>query len=235
MLLPSLSCLPAHVLAWALAQAALLLGAVAVALARLSGSLAAARACPADGRVQSSAGAQPADCSVRADAAGGSAAWPSTACFGEEPCTGSAAVKQEQDSGRGTARAKAAFLQQAGDDYGYGGAIDSLRRDSLARLRGRVYVDHAGAALYCEDQLRAAVLVRCETMTRALDSGCLQARAPLCCTWFPAKRAGLQHSTELPSHCNVQAAKAHRQAPRSLGRRGCYSTVVHRFSASLCA
>ncbi len=109
-----------------------------------------------------------------------SAAWPSTACFGEEPCTGSAAVKQEQDSGRGTARAKAAFLQQAGDDYGYGGAIDSLRRDSLARLRGRVYVDHAGAALYCEDQLRAAVLVRCEPMTRALDSGCLQARAPLC-------------------------------------------------------
>ncbi len=180
MLLPSLTCLPAHVLAWALAQAALLLGAVAVALARLSGSLTAATACPADRRVQGSAGAQPAACSVRADAAGGSAARPSTACSGKESCTGSAEVEQEQNSSRGTACAKAAFLQQAGDDYGYGGAIDSLRRDSLARLRGRVYVDHAGAALYCEDQLRAAVLVRCRPMTRALDLQCLQAHASPC-------------------------------------------------------
>lgn len=48
---------------------------------------------------------------------------------------------------------KEAFLAAFGQDYGYGGRIDALRREEFGRLGNQVYVDHAGATLYSERQL----------------------------------------------------------------------------------
>eukprot|EP00873_Tetraselmis_striata_P027755 jgi/Tetstr1/448019/TSEL_035320.t1 len=53
-----------------------------------------------------------------------------------------------------TGRELSAFLNVAGADYGYGGRLDDLRRTQFTRLRGTVYLDHAGAALYSEQQVR---------------------------------------------------------------------------------
>jgi len=47
------------------------------------------------------------------------------------------------------------FLLAAGDDYGYGGKVEGLKMHEFSRLRGRIYVDHAGATLYSEKQIRA--------------------------------------------------------------------------------
>ena len=56
------------------------------------------------------------------------------------------------------------FLRVAGTQYGYGGRIEDLSKIEFSRLRGRVYVDHAGATLYSEKQLRAAhQVMRCTT------------------------------------------------------------------------
>lgn len=51
------------------------------------------------------------------------------------------------------------FLLAAGDDYGYGGKVEDLTTHEFSRLRGRVYVDHAGATLYSEKQIRATCQV----------------------------------------------------------------------------
>ena len=51
------------------------------------------------------------------------------------------------------------FLKAAGSHYGYGGKLEDLSKVEFSRLRGRVYVDHAGATLYSEKQLRAAYQV----------------------------------------------------------------------------
>ena len=157
MLLPPLTHAPTYLLAWALAQAAVLLGALATAFARISGQLASL--------LPNKAEEGPQHCAE---------AW-QTACDGDKAAsldgaqqlllqrvkTSSASLcrHREQHGGLGTASNKSAFLQQAGSEYGYGGAIYSLRQHSLARLQNRVYVDHAGAALYAEDQLRDAMQV----------------------------------------------------------------------------
>lgn len=51
---------------------------------------------------------------------------------------------------------KSDYLKAAGSHYGYGGKLEDLSKVEFSRLRGRVYVDHAGATLYSEKQLRAA-------------------------------------------------------------------------------
>ncbi|BDA46796.1 probable molybdenum cofactor sulfurase [Coccomyxa sp. Obi] len=50
---------------------------------------------------------------------------------------------------------KSEFLKAVGDAYGYGGKLEDLSMTEFSRLRGRVYVDHAGATLYSERQIRA--------------------------------------------------------------------------------
>ena len=156
MLLPPLSRAPAYLLAWALAQAAVILGALATALASAAKRLASLTAKPAERRSSTTHPRQPAagSCLRSTDGAAGLA---------DNVSLASAARSLEQLAEPGTSaaegKAKAAFLQRGGGDYGYGGAVDALRRDGLARLRGRVYVDHAGAALYSEEQLRAAAQV----------------------------------------------------------------------------
>ncbi len=51
------------------------------------------------------------------------------------------------------------FLKEAGDNYGYGGKLEDLSLTEFSRLRGRVYVDHAGATLYSERQIKATYQV----------------------------------------------------------------------------
>lgn len=51
--------------------------------------------------------------------------------------------------------ARKGFLVSAGSAYGYRGKVEDLARTEFRRLRGRVYVDHAGATLYSEKQLAA--------------------------------------------------------------------------------
>ena len=156
MLLPPLTRAPAYLLAWALAQAAVILGALASALASAAQRLASLTA-KAAGRGSSSTHAclpTAGDCLACTDGAVGLA---------ENESLATKARSLEQPANPGTSaddcEAEAAFLQRSGSDYGYGGTINTLRRHSLARLRGRVYVDHAGAALYSEEQLRAAAQV----------------------------------------------------------------------------
>ena len=156
MLLPPLTRAPAYVLAWALAQAAVILGALAAALACAAQRLASLRAKAAGRGSSSTHSCQPAagSCLTSADGAVGLADDVSLA-------TEAQSLEQPAEPGLSASegKAKAAFLQRGGGDYGYGGAIDALRRVGLSRLRGRVYVDHAGAALYSEEQLRAAAQV----------------------------------------------------------------------------
>ncbi|GFR41888.1 hypothetical protein Agub_g2672, partial [Astrephomene gubernaculifera] len=47
------------------------------------------------------------------------------------------------------------FLRQYGADYGYGGQLSRIREQEFRRLRGHVYLDYAGAALYSERQIQA--------------------------------------------------------------------------------
>uniref|UniRef100_M8CED3 Molybdenum cofactor sulfurase n=1 Tax=Aegilops tauschii TaxID=37682 RepID=M8CED3_AEGTA len=52
------------------------------------------------------------------------------------------------------------FLEQFGGDYGYPGAprgVDQMRVADFQRLQGTVYLDHAGAALYSEQQMADVV------------------------------------------------------------------------------
>ena len=162
MLLPPLTRVPAYVLAWALAQAAVVLGAVATALACAAKRLASLTAQAAGCGSSSAHVWQPASdsCSVCTDGA---------VELGKDVslATDAPSVLRPADLGAGAGQdeTKAAFLQQAGSDYGYDGAVDALRRNGLARLRGRVYVDHAGAALYSEEQLRAATQVSLRACT----------------------------------------------------------------------
>ena len=51
------------------------------------------------------------------------------------------------------------FLNEAGNAYGYGGKLEDLSITEFSRLRGRVYVDHAGATLYSERHIRATYQV----------------------------------------------------------------------------
>lgn len=77
----------------------------------------------------------------------------------EPPCD----VMRQQSTGGNTSagdpgdseavRGKKQFLATHGTDYGYGGKIDKLCQEEFARLKHRVYVDHAGATLYSEKQL----------------------------------------------------------------------------------
>lgn len=53
-------------------------------------------------------------------------------------------------------QSKAEFLKQFGADYGYPDAprgIDDMRATEFKRLEGTVYLDHAGATLYSEEQM----------------------------------------------------------------------------------
>lgn len=155
MLLPPLTRAPAYLLAWALAQAAVILGALATALASAAQRLASLTAKAAGRGSSSTRSWQPASgsclrCTDRAVGLGENVSLASEARSLEQP------AEPGMSAGEGKAEA---FLQRGGGDYGYGGAIDPLRRDGLARLRGRVYVDHAGAALYSEEQLLAAAQV----------------------------------------------------------------------------
>ncbi|GJN39087.1 hypothetical protein PR202_gb28183 [Eleusine coracana subsp. coracana] len=53
-------------------------------------------------------------------------------------------------------QSKAEFLEQFGADYGYPNAprgIDEMRSTEFKRLEGTVYLDHAGATLYSEEQM----------------------------------------------------------------------------------
>lgn len=157
MLLPPLTHAPTYLLAWALAQAAVLLGALATALARISGHLASL--------LPNKLGKGPQHCAEAWQTAYGSNKAASLdgvqqmLLHSDKTSFASLYTHREQPGCLGTASDKSAFLQQAGSEYGYGGAIDSLRQDSLARLQNRVYVDHAGAALYAEDQPRDAMQV----------------------------------------------------------------------------
>jgi molybdenum cofactor sulfurtransferase len=57
----------------------------------------------------------------------------------------------------GMSAAKAAFLAESGNAYGYGGLrVDEMREAEFPQLQGSVYLDHAGATLYSTAQLDAA-------------------------------------------------------------------------------
>ena len=155
MLLPPLTHAPTYLLAWALAQAAVLLGALATAFARISGHLASQLPNKAEEGPQHCAEAWQTACGGNKAAILGGAQ--QLLLHSDKTSSASLCRRREQPGGLGTTSNKSAFLQQAGSEYGYGGAIDLLRQDSLARLQNRVYVDHAGAALYAEDQLRDAM------------------------------------------------------------------------------
>ena len=155
MLLPPLTHAPTYLLAWALAQAAVLLGSLATAFARMSGHLASLLPIKAEEGLQHCAEAwQTASSGNKAASLDGAQQF---LLHSDKTSSASLCRHRKQPGGLGTASDKSAFLEQAGSEYGYGGAIDSLRHDSLARLQNRVYVDHAGAALYAEDQLRDAM------------------------------------------------------------------------------
>ncbi|GMF44809.1 unnamed protein product [Phytophthora fragariaefolia] len=51
---------------------------------------------------------------------------------------------------------KAAFVAASGGAYGYGDAIDEMRKTEFPHLHGSVYLDHAGATVYSKTQLDAA-------------------------------------------------------------------------------
>lgn len=178
MLLPPLTRFPAYLLAWALAQAAVLLGALATALARISGHLASLLPAKAVGGQQQCADAWQ---QAHGDDEAASPDEAQHLLRGTETLVASSCTSRKQPGSLDTTSDKAAFLQQAGSDYGYGGAIYTLRQDSLARLQDRVYVDHAGAALYAEDQLRRAtqVLLPCKRL-RGLSVGLRLARSAPC-------------------------------------------------------
>jgi molybdenum cofactor sulfurtransferase len=57
-------------------------------------------------------------------------------------------------------QARDAFLGKFGSAYGYGDRVEELSATEFSRLRGRVYVDHAGATLYSEQQLAAVHRVK---------------------------------------------------------------------------
>lgn len=62
--------------------------------------------------------------------------------------------------GSGVRAEKRAFLEKFGGVYGYpdsSSPIDKLRATEFARLNGVVYVDHAGATLHADSQLKAAL------------------------------------------------------------------------------
>ncbi|KAG0579095.1 hypothetical protein KC19_4G072700 [Ceratodon purpureus] len=66
------------------------------------------------------------------------------------------AVKSES----GVSEEKRVFLEKFGGVYGYPGSscpIDKLRAAEFSRLNGVVYVDHAGATLHADSQLKAAL------------------------------------------------------------------------------
>lgn len=54
---------------------------------------------------------------------------------------------------------KSGFLKAAENAYGYGGKLENLSMAEFSRLRGRNYVDHAGATLYSERQIKATYQV----------------------------------------------------------------------------
>ena len=56
---------------------------------------------------------------------------------------------------RAAQKARAEFLRAAGPAYGYHGMGEALARE-FSRLGDKVYVDHAGATLYSQQQLREA-------------------------------------------------------------------------------
>lgn len=69
---------------------------------------------------------------------------------------------------------KSQFLKEAGNAYGYGGKLEDVSMTEFRRLRGRVYVDHAGATLYSERQIRATyqVSIRIIWLTCCQDLTC---------------------------------------------------------------
>ena len=65
-------------------------------------------------------------------------------------------VPPRESDDREKAARRAAFMAAEGSAgaYGYGGRIDGMRKREFARLDGTVYLDHAGATLYSEEQMR---------------------------------------------------------------------------------
>lgn len=79
------------------------------------------------------------------------------------------------------AAAKASFLEEWKDEYGYGGRIDQLYRDEVGcRMKpNEHYLDYTGSALYCSSALHC--------IFEELQVSIL---AP-CCILVPSQRAGL--------------------------------------------
>lgn len=49
------------------------------------------------------------------------------------------------------------FLNEYGDSYGCGGAVELAREQDLRRLKGSVYLDFAGAVPYSDSQLASSL------------------------------------------------------------------------------
>ena len=71
----------------------------------------------------------------------------------EEPAASAGRVATGSRVDRAAQEARAEFLHAAGPAYGYHGRGEALARE-FSRLGDKVYVDHAGATLYSQRQLR---------------------------------------------------------------------------------
>lgn len=136
------------VLSWILSKAARVLAAVSAALSKL------ARAMGASGDGCSPGSPMPASLhSAAPQPSPGSSAATETV----SPAVAGIVTDQRAQT------SKEEFLRGAGSAYGYGGMEQGLRRE-FSRLGKRVYVDHAGATLYSQAQLRAAHEVSSQPM-----------------------------------------------------------------------
>lgn len=71
---------------------------------------------------------------------------------------GNESAKEEPEVQKNVGSLKAEFLKTYGEHYGYPGgekSIEEIRDTEFRRLNGLVYLDHAGATLYSESQMRA--------------------------------------------------------------------------------
>ena len=163
-------------LSWLISRAARALAAASAALGRLAAALGAlGDGCrpgshpPADPQNAAAPQRPPASSGAATSAAPGS---PAPGSMSDVDAQGSPAPGSAGDGDAAQAQSRAAFLRGAGPAYGYGGGgVERELRGEFSRLGRRVYVDHAGATLYSQAQLRAAhevILLPCPPATSPL-------------------------------------------------------------------